>query len=435
MDIVCVILILVCFIICYILNRREGLFYPSTFFCLLWFVITFLGVMHFGNLVNVSLNVYAIILLGTLSFSLGGVLAKNNRISFCVSAFKTKDDNLYTCHIRRVFFLIVVFCSALYIFYIAPKLALYRIGYSLGDVRYGDILTQQRGGIFNYFAIYVCYPVVFAGAVIYTIQGIINNEKIYKFIFPAYLFILIILGDGARKIIIYLLFVILLAFNKSNRKIHFSFRKIIILVAIIGAFIFVTLQRTNGSIESVFSSVASYASGSLVLFDHTLNSSAYYYSELSYGMLFILGFIRPINVFLSLLGVEWDILTADYFSYMLQHTNVHTTANSSGYFNFFSTCFAYFYKDGMLIGVIAFSLIYGFCAVMCYKKLKYFNNIKWICVYAYVLCGLATSMMSYQFSNYLDALTLVVIALAFTNKEDRPFFKKSFNRAKGKCHG
>lgn len=416
MEFMCVIIILMGFIISYVLNRREGLFYPSTFFYLFWFVITFLGVIHFGNLVDVSLKVYAIILLGTVSFSIGGFIAKNNKYSITISGHKFCDENLYPYHIRKGFFFMVIVCSIFYIIHIAPKLVLYTIGYSLADVRYGDSITQQSG-IFSYFSTYVCYPVVFAGAVVYMIKGILNNDKLSKFVLPAYLCMLIILGDGARKIIIYLLFVILFAYSKSKRKIQLSFRQILILVAIVGVFVFVTLQRTNGSIDSVFRSVASYASGSLVLFDHTLNSPEYYYSELSYGLLFILGFVRPVNVFLSLLGFNWDILTADYFSYMLQHTNVHTIQNSAGYFNFFSTCFAYFYKDGMWLGVIIFSIAYGFFAMMCYKKIKTSNDIKWICIYAYILCGLATSMMSYQFSNYLDALTLIVIVLAFTNKE------------------
>ncbi len=103
--------------------------------------------------------------------------------------------------------------------------------------------------------------------------------------------------------------------------------------------------------------------------------------------------------FLELFGIKWQAFeNATRFLLDNQSIALQIKTGDSGYFNYFTTCFAYFYFDMKYFGVIIHSLLFGYFAHGSYDSYRNKPNVKTAGIYMVWLIVIALSMMDYAFA-------------------------------------
>ncbi len=87
------------------------------------------------------------------------------------------------------------------------------------------------------------------------------------------------------------------------------------------------------------------------------------------------------------------------------------------YYNYFCTCFVYFFKDGGIFAVCIISFIYGLICNFFYNNMKSKNNLRNRTLYCFILVGIFTSMMHFCFSYFIYVMGLIYIILITNNSK------------------
>ena len=420
MKLIYVMLMLFIFLLSIIQFGNKKWYNPSTLFVGFWCVIAMLSYARWFDLKDVSDTVYLYLLLGTSFFCIGGYISKH---------IKIKDINAKTRkvfitnigdnpHYIKIFKILLCFAIAIFFINTIPNLVLYRQGYTIAQVRYQDIekivVFGRFGNLLAILNTFFAYPFL-AATVVFLTSKYMLEKSLIKLLFPIGIVILLILGIGAREIIIYALVTSamgIVVLKQRGIKIPKNLYLSVILFIII--FFVVSVGRDIKGLERNIRSIYHYMCSSLVLFDYTLDNTTFYYGMHTYGAMSFLGFLRPVYNFFGLIGIkQWPIFdVAEQFQLDLQYTVIHTTTTGSGYFNYFATCFAYFYKDFGTYGIIVMSTIYGMISTYVFKRvMKDPRNLRYLTLYLFLVCGIFASMDDFQFINIRNAMPIIYILL------------------------
>lgn len=397
---------------------------PSAFFVGIWFLIAVLSAFQFFDLKAVSDKIYSYLFLGCVSFYIGGVLSR--KINFVVKISKKKignRDRLDQSQISdKLFLSAIVIAIIIFVINSIPNIILYYQGYTIAEVRYqnikGSFSWGSLGRIIAILNTFYAYPFLAASVVMLTNKYLLE-KKFIKLIIPMSIVGLLILGVGAREIIIYAFVTSVIGIavvKRSGLKIPKKFYLVGIILIVM--YLYVSAGRNITGVEKNIRSIYHYMCSSLVLFEYTLANSSLYYMEHTYGVMSFLGFLRPAYDLLDLMGLThfriFDL--AEQFQLDLQYTLIHTTTTNSGWFNYFATCFAHFYKDFGVFGIMILSFVYGIITTNVFKRLlSEPRNLRYLSLYMFLICGIFASMDDFQFINIRNAMPIVYILLLAPN--------------------
>lgn len=400
MKIVIIIFMIILFMISILLERR--LYNPLTIFVGLWMSLLILASFRLFNLYKINAMIYICIFISTLGFFGGFFLIRYVKVS-AIEEINVRNITKYIVFIAVVFSL----------YYIREKIGFYIMGYSLSDVRYSAELSDiNKGRMLNILYTYFASPIIQAAAALYSCKFLIEQKWKYMPL-PVALAFLIVLGNGAREIVIYLTLIFAMAIlilRKNDYKLKCRFKLLIFL----GVIIFVIMTKSR-SRNGLFASLYYYVCGALVVFDGILETSL----KLNYtnGMSSFMGIARPLNSILEImgesLGKSFDV--ANNFIWSLQYNIIYVAPGVR--YNYFATCFAYFMKDFGIFGLVFIGAIYGSIVCLSYKKINRYVNVRYLTLYTYFISGIIVSMMDFQFSNIRNIMTIVFIIILTGNRK------------------
>lgn len=384
-----VILILYAFI-GYIIKRK--IIAPIVLFNLLWAVVALLSWLRLYSFHETSDVVNWIILLGGTFFTLG---------TFVPAKVKLKGIHINRDNYEINYKLLVpVFMVAFVVLFImfSSALRLLVSGVSFGQLRYlyGDQI--QSNYFINVSYKFLAYPITIAIATLFLADFYVRksiNKKLLVMALALTVMDLIAVAD--RIIIIYYLIGAALLYLELSKKVSKKQKKKIrnIFFIAVGVF-FVVLLLRGKMLNQILSSIYGYMIGPLPYFSNRIKDM----TEVSptYGVATMQGMIRPILGFLELFGIQWDLFEqATKFLLENQHIVVQVTADGKN-FNYFCTAFAYFYRDGGMIGVGVLSFLFGlFCQkeYVKYRKIKDYSSVTGL---IFVVVSIIMSFMSISFA-------------------------------------
>lgn len=127
------------------------------------------------------------------------------------------------------------------------------------------------------------------------------------------------------------------------------------------------------------------------------------------------GIIRMIKPILVRLGLFSSFFETHMLAFDTQGRKL--IGNSLSY-NAYVTPFYYFYLDFGYLGVILFSFIYGFVCIYILNKINRKCTPLLMAIYMFVLFGLFTSMIRFQFVFFVNVIGIIYIWLVFGYKRN-----------------
>ena len=161
---------------------------------------------------------------------------------------------------------------------------------------------------------------------------------------------------------------------KRTEKVDKKIKRRIVLLLLGAFFAFWWIFRIRGT-TNILKSIYFYFCGGLAFFSkHYIDYKENFNETIFWGT--YQGLLRPIIGVLEVLGIQAPKLFDEATSFLLYcQKNPIRIASDGSTQNYFTTCFAYYYLDGRIIGVCMHSLIYGTLCGYCYKLQKK-NKVK-----------------------------------------------------------
>lgn len=383
-------LIFICFF-----AKEHNIWNPGSLFCLYWLVICILASMKLYGLLDVSNEVYLILFYGAISYVLGCLLP-----IFKIYFVSKKQSDIRIINKKRFNMFFWIAFSFLFVFDMSAVILIYN-GASIVQIRY--VLNNQV--LSTFFRVAICkfflYPIVI-GLVVVFLADIVQRKRInFDYFIKSFLLSVmefLILGDRL-VIYIWMVGIIVVYFTIKDQVIYkralSNVRKLVLLLFLVA--MVVMLLRGN-SFNTMFKNVYNYFTGGLVYFSKQMPRI----NDTAGSTIFVSsyqGLFRPImGVAETLFGFKWDLFeTANDF--LLNNQYIAVTINSQGgYFNYFTTCFGYFYQDLGYMGVVLHSFLWGCVSKYIYHYAKSAKDARSAGLYIFVVNSIALGMMNYMFS-------------------------------------
>ena len=391
--------------------KEKNIYNPAFLFNLYWFLIIGVSTLNLYNFRKIDTLVYEMVLFGTLAFNLGTAMPQ---IIFTgqkrAASYVDGKLTLNTYFWMAAGFLAIVDYAALTLIF---------NGSSISDIRYTLRESVFSSYMINLIFKFVIYPIVVAFIVHYISNVLTQRTLNGKELARALLLTIMDYVANGDRIIIYIWVVgILLAFMLLRREIkdtkqYRSFRKIAIVVFVLLILIFAGRKNAAGSFVS---SIVSYYVGGLIYL-----TRAMYRIEPEAGQTIFVasyqGFFRPVMGVLELLGIKWN--TFEMASDFLMTNQTHSYSIDVGaqrYFNYFTTCFGYFYYDFKMIGVVIHSFVFGFLAKNAYYGFHK-KETRATGVYLFWIICIFLGMMNFAMAETSVSLGLVYYLFCFRKRK------------------
>lgn len=405
--------ILMLAVVSYLRDKKS--YNPATVFLGFWGALLLLASLHLYDLLPFSNEIVCCVFVGCIFFFLG-TFAMKYKYKINTHLHPTFEIN------KKLTYILTVVCIVTLVYRISFQLPYLLAGYSISDIRYMSLIKYPaiQGIIFNFFSL----PFLDAAATVLMLDCIMNFKRVKSYILPIIMIILSFISNGARLSIfqafIVIAYALIILKRVSIKRVKGIFKYIILFLILL---VFVDFINTNrGSGNSIFKSLYVYFSGSIIYADKFIKTTVF--DEYLYGINSIGGILRPIYSGLGLVGVsEPDLLAkaGEFMSQSCQNTVFAISSNSSSRFNYMSTLFLYFYKDGGYIAIAIASFLYGIVCRYFYVQLKKDTNIHSLAMYIFILIGIFTSFVHFCFSSFIYVMSFIYIFIITTRlfKEKR----------------
>lgn len=414
------ILMLVVFalVIIFVLANKKFnvLMNPCFVFVAEWTLIVALSNLGLFGLYKPSIETYAIILLGVVSF-VGGYFILNR-----IKIRKKKKKQRSNFEVRyKLLYVLGAICIVYFAFSAVESLVnIINGNSSFNDIRASAQADEGPNGVLNFIYNFVVLPTTYVIGII-TAADVFRGKRDKKLlIITITIIVLKVLSDGGRSMMLNFIIYLFMAYQlskglkKERPKLK---RKVLLGVFAVAAvlvilFVVVTIQRSP---SGVFRLSYLYSSMSPVLLDRWskfINSSDGYQFGLIClnGILFAIGYaIKNLFSFAeypAFIRKPYDMI-ANTDAQWVSINNNGTKANA------YVTIFWFFYADFGFIGVIIGCLLYGLLVRKAFDYEKRKNDVRSLSFYLFIFWTLLYSFVRFQFAKSAAVIAMVLLYLSF----------------------
>lgn len=398
------------FLVVFSYLRNRDLLNPIVLMNGFWFIIVFLNIFNLYKYRQINSYIYLIIMIGVISFSIGGslpVLSIKHHKRVLLSSMEVDPI------IQKIYF-VIPFISLIALDVVAAGFLV--SGYTISDIRYSLNNTIFSNDLINIVFKFITYPMVVSYIIICVSKILVTQRfSISIIVRPLILTIMDFLVCGDRLLIyMWLISGLVIYFTvkkiNNNSKAIRKTRKYVGFIVII-TFTFLILR--GSTFENLLYTIYTYLSGGVVYFSQNINrinesaGSTILFSSYQ-------GLIRPFMAILDGFNIhikQFDIAT----EFLLDNNNISIllSNDSSDYFNYFTTAFAYFYYDFKIFGVILHSLLWGVLCKSAYYKFRNRLNERNACIFIFYIISIALSIMDYAFVEVSFSMGLLYCLFAY----------------------
>ncbi|WP_436686503.1 O-antigen polymerase [Lactiplantibacillus plantarum] len=407
-------------IIDYKLSKRFGLL---TFFCLLWAVIIFLSSFELYGMVSFSREIYSVILIGLISFTIPCLMGKYTTIRSSTIPIQKRSDK-YSLN-RKFFFLVQLFIFIFMILMAERLIELIQSGLPYGTVR---AMYLNRGEenyftnpIMDFFNSKLVVPLLFSSIPIVVTLILTKAKEYIVIILVSVLNILIyVAATGGRLILIYIVVDLIIAIPlyeitiSSKLKKRISYGIIVLFFVVIITTVIRKGFFSSGHLDvsSLFIDYYRYLSLSVPLFAHWLDyiNSAHIQTN---GMATFGGIANNIYYVLTKFGAT-DFLNFNATNNLITQTEDFIPIFNDTGANAFVTMFFFFYLDFRMFGVIILSGIYGWVTGFISKLTTSNSSILMKCYYLLFVQSVVKSFVRWEFWSAAYILAFLFMFFFFT---------------------
>ena len=294
--------------------------------------------------------------------------------------------------------------------------------YSLNAFRSGASYMEVRGSRLGYndeqafsnpivglFVTYFCGP---AMTVLIPIAIVFLFKKQHKkFSLIVFLCALAdIISSGGRIQIIYIVSQLIAAFFYYRKTISSKTKKIIKNATIIGIvmlFVLTSLRTSQNFLQAIYT----YFTLPVGLFSYytsivDVNNFESFGAATFYPLFYVLASVA------SFFGAKTSFLDNLIYYVGLPQETWTSTLFPTGSYNAFCSLFYFFYLDFRIVGIVLFSLLYGFMSGYVYKKQRTRTNDIWFMFYLLVLQTIIGSFIIFQLGNTKFFVSLFIFGIA-----------------------
>ena len=418
-----------------IVNKKFGFL---TLYTGVWFVSIALTWIKQGDIIGISEEAHYIVILGTLSFSIGYLIVSGLSRDASFSR-REQFHSQSSTYIMRVSFLkyLLGFVALFYLIQAVKVHALFAMGLSMDTIRYeyvtkGEIMLPVE----QIIASWITAPIVQYLIIPINIWNFLFNDDskskkviILFSLLDVFLYMYVMLGK--ENLIFYSFSLLLIIFQfrikkSARRKIFFALLLVFLVVC------FLSFLRSDGQSKGV-SFVYGYLAISLNLLDNWVGVIDNQHIQ-SYGLGFFYG---PVNIVTSILeqfGFQWDLFSkiSDFVSESIS-TGITVFPEEGPKTNVYVTHHMFFYMDYGYIGVCVENFIYGFItAVVLNKSRKLHNTGIYYKLVENVFCvGALCCFIYWPYFSTPYCMSFLMLRLCFKKVKYNAYASKSINNYSG----
>lgn len=393
---------------------------PISIFSGLFLIIITLYSYHFYGLHYASDQALKCIFMGSISFSIGGLLRiflfnkKKRNKNFILEKMDATNYNLVL--MMNIIVLIIV------IFMLPWVIKMLRSGYSFSYIHIVWDTEESSLAMLPGYALfvfqYIVRPWIVALPTVFSVILYADDKSRKRFIvlvLSAVDILLYSVISGGRGGLVFLLLQVFLAALLLGKtiKLTWKYRIGIIIIIIMATVLFLKIESARGG--DAIRTFYVYVCGCVPFLSKKLDYVKYAFNNrLFYGTMTTYGFVRIVKPIFIRMGLFTTFFNEHILAFDTQGREV-IGKNLS--YNAFVTPFYYFYNDFGYLGVCLFSFIYGYISVKIRDILYKTRSLRSFAMYLFVLFGLVTSMIRFQFVFYINVIALIYIMLVFPKKQ------------------
>lgn len=399
------------FIFGYISERN---FYnPLVLFSLIWLIVTTLASLHLFGINAPSYYMYIILTIGIMSFGIGILITKsiiiNMSSNYKRERVKEIVENLNYSKIKILY--IVTILTYIPITY--RSITLLSQGNSLVTIRSMLSLGEMHSSylsavIYNYITQPFQHLLIPIAAI--NFYSTKKDKKIL--LYTLMILVCDVLSSGGRFSLLYLAthFIVVLSIRRKVKISDLGAKTKLITIGII-SIIAITFYYMTVSRGVIFAkSIYLYICGCIPNMDVRISGIDSNFR--THGFMSVEGVLRPFIAILYKIGIISNkpelFLISQAQSGLVEYA---VNIGSGIQFNAFVTLFYYFYIDGGLWGVAIGSFLYSVLCESSYLKMKIKLDEKSLLLFLLFLQTIITSMVRFQFTTLIYALTFIYFTL------------------------
>ena len=390
---------------------------PIKVFCFFWAVLFLAGALYWTGLDHASYKTIIIMIVGIVSFAVGGKFRKILSITRC-----NKQEIYHQLFIN----LICLVGSAYWTFKMMRALPylLSTGSFALLRKEFWIIGGSITPGIVDYIL-----NMFFANGIALAVPAIAFTElfngrkRPILIISSIYMSIMNALCNGGRltfmNLAVCLLGALVLSGKTSNIKQilkslpRYTKRILrLVLVLIVLAGVFLTIQR-QGLVSNVLESIYNYFTLQFSLMSKTLELLEVN-QDITYGATTTMGITQPFAMCLQFLGL---IEYPEIYNILAKYTSPYFDVGASILYNAFVSQFFFFYLDGRIFGVIIFDFILGMTFESWFIKIDSKQSFKYKSMYVIALVAIVQSSFRFSFTYPSNIIALLVIWCTYFPKK------------------
>lgn len=386
-------------IVSYLIHRDYR--NPSFIYCSFWFVLVFMFSLRLWGLYDTTDLPFICIAIGCMSFFVGSLLVKGGK----KGQFRNRGKDNETDFVGKRIFVLFIIASAFFIRKDILSLGAMAVGVPFEIIRYGGIFSSTDAE--DLMVKFVSRPVCAAITCMGLTQLLLGEKNAGKnCLMGSILMIQSIFYDGifvmfefllSAVIVSYMLFakVGLAQLSMSIKKVK-KVKKTLVILLIIGV---IGLFIAKGSIfETLYMHLVPSINFMEARIEQMDEGRSLFTFEYTYGVATLQGILRPIMGILKIFGVESHAFMSATDFLLDNHEYVINIAYGEQ-FNFYTTCFAFYYKDFGMAGVFIFPFIYGFICQRVYVEMIKKYSARSIALYIFLVGGVFITVKFSLFSH------------------------------------
>lgn len=373
-----------------ILSLIDGIYkrdicHPIVLFNVFWCVIAIGASLHLYSMKVADMQIYKFILIGMLAFTIGTLFPQKvngNRHSYEINT--------------KLLYIMLTLSFTCLILLSLNSLKYLLLGYSFSDIRYelqGEILSNKH---LHRIYKFIVVPFGLTLLPIWAWEVISNKGKNKKIVMGVLIYQALCFTVEAATHFIYNLFIVFVFCGfiyLRKRNMSSKYKKKIFGIAVLLILGYVALRTLRGSSNGICKNLYTYFTCGIPFFSEKLKANKIFANQ-TYGITSVQGIIRPIMGVLELFGFE-NTQFNEATNFILSIQNEAVKIIPDKYFNFFITCFAYFYKDFGITGIVLFSMLWGYFEKKLYMSLDENFNIRSLSLYLLGVVAIFLSMMHF----------------------------------------
>lgn len=401
------------------IKRERNFANPLTLFSFVWALVFLFSSMQLYTLDAADYQTYFLLLLGTISFILGCLIAKSIKVQRWTLGkhAKGKDCLLKTSLLRyKVVYFLLSICIVYYLvsfFFVFSHLDVYNLG-NVQSALQEENIVFKNSKIVSALALLVIFPLTTAAPAIAAADMWYGRKDKFLMIEICCLLLLRTLSSANRSgLIILFVYLIVLGLlkqsltgkNVGNVKKN---KKIVTRAFVVGAVIFSVLTISRGA--EIFRNIYCNFGMPPMMFE-MWQTDVDARNWIGYGTASLNGFLNSFFYVLKnafFVDIIPDVVKKMYDVIVL--TDVEWKYIGSRLrANAYVSMFWFFYLDFRMIGIVLGSVLYGFFVTFVYEKLKKNPSSRVASMYCLVIYGVMFSFVRFQFAMGAYSLALMYI--------------------------